>query len=167
LLDQRLVGDSHYLVINIDPWMFDDHADVRGTLMAEILDHLLVAFDDIEGVRPLPGQIVQLPVTLPRLAPHDAEAYIALLLAERSLPKINRAAAHQAWSSTAPADARPVRPLCSPTSTVYPGSRTRDCFCWRHSSRKDWCLTGWPTPARSNGFLTLWRSVRHRPSPRR
>jgi predicted KAP-like P-loop ATPase len=51
LLDERLRGDSHYLVINIDPWMFDDHADVRGTLMAEILDHLLVVLDDIEGVR--------------------------------------------------------------------------------------------------------------------
>ena len=41
-------------------------------------------------------KIVQLPVTLPRLAPHDAEAYIALLLAERNLPKINGATAHQA-----------------------------------------------------------------------
>lgn len=37
---------------------------------------------------------VQLPVTLPRLAPYDAEAYIGLLLAARNLPKVNAAAAH-------------------------------------------------------------------------
>ena len=41
-------------------------------------------------------KIVQLPVTLPRLAFHDAEAYIGLLLAGRHLPKINAAGAHRA-----------------------------------------------------------------------
>jgi hypothetical protein len=225
LLHDRLANDNHYLVIDIDPWRFDDEADVRGTLMAEVLDHLLETFDSVTGVREavtallkriswgrvaaalgsgavsmqwdvdklveaftpkerrstesmsgfrdqfaelmtqlthidrvvvlvddldrcLPEavmatleaiklflsvpkmvfvlaadqamvrdaiaaslsrtsrseafadryleKIVQLPVTLPRLAPYDAEAYIGLLLAARSLPKIDAAVAHNA-----------------------------------------------------------------------
>ena len=51
LLHKRLADDNHYLVIEIDPWRFDDQSDVRGALMAEILDHLLEAYDGISGVR--------------------------------------------------------------------------------------------------------------------
>src|SRR4051794_23921408 len=47
LLHERLANDSHYLVIDIDPWRFDDQADVRRTVMAEILDHLLETFDSV------------------------------------------------------------------------------------------------------------------------
>ena len=225
LLHDELAGEARYLVIDIDPWRFDDQADVRGALMAEILDRLLEATDSVSGVRErisgllrriswgrvvaalgtgavamrwdpeelvkaftpkerksaesmsgfrdqfeelmghlthidrvvvlvddldrcLPEavmatleaiklflsvpkmvfvlaadqamvrdaiaaslsrtsrsevfadryleKIVQLPVTLPRLAFHDAEAYIGLLLAARALPKVNAVAAHRA-----------------------------------------------------------------------
>lgn len=52
LLDDRLLeeGDS-YLVISVDTWTFDDHLDVRGTLMSEILDVLLLSHDGVAGVK--------------------------------------------------------------------------------------------------------------------
>lgn len=52
LLDDRLLEEENrYLVISVDPWKFDDHLDVRGTLMSEILDELLLSYDAVVGVK--------------------------------------------------------------------------------------------------------------------
>jgi hypothetical protein len=51
LLHDHLRGNKRYLVVEVDPWRFDDQSDVRGALMAEILDGLLEAYGDVRGVR--------------------------------------------------------------------------------------------------------------------
>jgi hypothetical protein len=50
LLEKSLAHDSQYVVIRIDPWQFDNHDDVRGTLIAEILDEIRNRFDTTAGV---------------------------------------------------------------------------------------------------------------------
>lgn len=50
LLEKSLARDDEYVVIRIDPWQFDNHDDVRGTLIAEILDEIRNRFDDTAGI---------------------------------------------------------------------------------------------------------------------
>lgn len=45
LLDERLYDDPAYVVIKTDPWQYDNYDDVRGILIAEILDALRLRFD--------------------------------------------------------------------------------------------------------------------------
>ncbi|GAA3012596.1 KAP family P-loop NTPase fold protein [Actinokineospora diospyrosa] len=40
MVEERLKGHSGYVVVRTDPWEYDDHDDVRGTLIAEVLHEL-------------------------------------------------------------------------------------------------------------------------------
>lgn len=40
LLEERLKSAGNYAVIRSDPWQYDNHDDVRGSLIAEVLDQL-------------------------------------------------------------------------------------------------------------------------------
>ena len=40
LLAKGLEGDQQYLVIRTDPWQYDNHDDVRGVLISEVLDEI-------------------------------------------------------------------------------------------------------------------------------
>jgi hypothetical protein len=51
LIDDALDDDNAYVVIRTDPWQYDSHDDVRGTLIAEILDEIRQEFDDNAAVR--------------------------------------------------------------------------------------------------------------------
>ncbi|MEZ5186494.1 MAG: P-loop NTPase fold protein [Candidatus Nanopelagicales bacterium] len=44
LLESRLEAAGRYVVIRTDPWQYDNHDDVRGSLIAEVLDQLGAAF---------------------------------------------------------------------------------------------------------------------------
>jgi KAP family P-loop domain len=45
LISTSLSDDNTFLVIRTDPWQYDNHDDVRGTLIAEILDEIRTRFD--------------------------------------------------------------------------------------------------------------------------
>jgi hypothetical protein len=45
LISTSLSVDNTFLVIRTDPWQYDNHDDVRGTLIAEILDEIRTRFD--------------------------------------------------------------------------------------------------------------------------
>jgi hypothetical protein len=45
LLETALSKDPDCVVVRTDPWQYDNHDDVRGVLIAEILDALRTAFD--------------------------------------------------------------------------------------------------------------------------
>jgi hypothetical protein len=51
LLDDALYDDPRYVVIRTDPWQYDNHDDVRGVLIAEILDELRTHFDSNAAVQ--------------------------------------------------------------------------------------------------------------------
>jgi hypothetical protein len=59
LLDDELFDDKRYVVISVDPWTFDDHADVRGTLMAQILDELFLRFEETADVKELVDELLR------------------------------------------------------------------------------------------------------------
>lgn len=59
LVDDALFEDGRYVVIAVDPWTFDDHADVRGTLIAEILDVLFLRFESTAGVSELVEELLR------------------------------------------------------------------------------------------------------------
>ncbi len=40
LIEDRLADEAHLLVVKVDPWEFDDNQDVRGTLIALVLNAL-------------------------------------------------------------------------------------------------------------------------------
>ena len=40
LIEDRLKDEAHLLVVKVDPWEFDDNQDVRGTLIALVLNAL-------------------------------------------------------------------------------------------------------------------------------
>jgi hypothetical protein len=40
LLDERLGADSRYVLVSTNPWEYEDHDDVKGTLIAAVLDAL-------------------------------------------------------------------------------------------------------------------------------
>src|SRR4051812_11461910 len=44
LIAAELGGDGSVLVIRTSPWEYDDHDDVKGTLIAEVLDALQQSF---------------------------------------------------------------------------------------------------------------------------
>jgi hypothetical protein len=58
LLDSSLSGDTKYVVVTTDPWQYDDHSDVRGTLIAEVLDVLRAKFDGTAGVGQRVGELL-------------------------------------------------------------------------------------------------------------
>ncbi|WP_019482568.1 KAP family P-loop NTPase fold protein [Arthrobacter sp. TB 23] len=45
LLEKRLKTAGRYVVIRTDPWQYDNHDDVRGSLIAEVLDQLGSTFN--------------------------------------------------------------------------------------------------------------------------
>lgn len=45
LLENRLETGGRYVVIRTDPWQYDNHDDVRGSLVAEVLDQLGSTFN--------------------------------------------------------------------------------------------------------------------------
>lgn len=57
LLEKRLETGGRYVVIRTDPWQYDNHDDVRGSLIAEVLDQLGSIFND-DGV--IKGRITDL-----------------------------------------------------------------------------------------------------------
>jgi hypothetical protein len=44
LLQEQLDRDADYVVVRTDPWEYDDHVDVRGTLIGEVLHALGARF---------------------------------------------------------------------------------------------------------------------------
>lgn len=44
LLEVELAKGQRYVVIRTDPWQYDDHDDVRGDLIVEVLDQLAEMF---------------------------------------------------------------------------------------------------------------------------
>jgi len=50
LLEEALKGTGRYVVITTDPWQYDDHDDVRGTLIADVLDVLRTKFDSTADI---------------------------------------------------------------------------------------------------------------------
>jgi len=57
LLGARLEADPSYIVIRTDPWQYDNHDDVRGDLIVEVLDQLAERFD---GEATIKGRIKDL-----------------------------------------------------------------------------------------------------------
>lgn len=51
LLQTRLDAADSYVVIRTDPWQYDNHDDVRGSLIAEVLDQLGASFDSDATVK--------------------------------------------------------------------------------------------------------------------
>lgn len=46
MVEERLKAHSDYVIVRTDPWEYDDHDDVRGTLIAEVLHELEAKFKD-------------------------------------------------------------------------------------------------------------------------
>ena len=51
LLEAKLEKDSSYVVIRTDPWQYDNHDDVRGDLIVEVLDQLAARFTEDATVK--------------------------------------------------------------------------------------------------------------------
>jgi hypothetical protein len=51
LLEKRLEAAGRYAVIRSDPWQYDNHEDVRGSLIAEVLDQLGSIFDTDSAIK--------------------------------------------------------------------------------------------------------------------
>lgn len=52
LIEDRLKDEGHLLVVKVDPWEFDDNQDVRGTLIALVLNALQEAVQAEESAVP-------------------------------------------------------------------------------------------------------------------
>jgi hypothetical protein len=50
LLEVTLKEDGAFVVIRTDPWEYDDHSDVRGLLISEVVQTLAQTFKDTAGV---------------------------------------------------------------------------------------------------------------------
>lgn len=59
LLGSALEDDPDYVVIRTDPWQYDNHDDVRGILIAEILDALRTEFDKNGAITKRIGELLQ------------------------------------------------------------------------------------------------------------
>ena len=46
LLTAELGNRPEFLVVRVDPWQYDNHDDVRGDLIVEVLDQVAASFDD-------------------------------------------------------------------------------------------------------------------------
>ena len=51
LLEAKLAYEPGYVVVRIDPWQYDKQEDVRGDLIAEVLDQLASRFGTITAVK--------------------------------------------------------------------------------------------------------------------
>jgi hypothetical protein len=51
LLEAELAEKPGYVVIRIDPWQYDNHADVRGDLIVEVLDQLAERFGTGQAIK--------------------------------------------------------------------------------------------------------------------
>lgn len=51
LLERAMEEEPKVLVVRSDPWQYDNHEDVRGDLIAEILDQVGAAFKENAGVK--------------------------------------------------------------------------------------------------------------------
>lgn len=51
LIEAELEASERFLVIRTDPWQYDNHDDVRGELIAEVLDQLAQKFDADATIR--------------------------------------------------------------------------------------------------------------------
>jgi hypothetical protein len=59
LLEERLEPHQDYVVVRTDPWEYDDHVDVRGTLIAEVLHELEARFDESAEVKERVKELVR------------------------------------------------------------------------------------------------------------
>jgi hypothetical protein len=59
LLGSALEHDPDYVVVRTDPWQYDNHDDVRGILIAEILDALRTEFDKNGAITKRIGELLQ------------------------------------------------------------------------------------------------------------
>lgn len=59
LLEAELVTNDRYVVIRTDPWQYDNHDDVRGDLIVEVLDQLAEKFKDEGTVTNLVKDLVK------------------------------------------------------------------------------------------------------------
>ena len=50
LIEDAIPSDSKYLVVRTDPWEYDDHADVKGAVIAEVLAALEKEYGQTAGV---------------------------------------------------------------------------------------------------------------------
>jgi predicted KAP-like P-loop ATPase len=53
------LADDDYLVVRTNPWEFDDQADVKGTLIAQVLGELQVRFGDDAGIQDRIGDLLK------------------------------------------------------------------------------------------------------------
>lgn len=51
LLEDRLEQRGGFVVVRTDPWQYDNHVDVRGDLIVEVLDQLAQHFDADAGIK--------------------------------------------------------------------------------------------------------------------
>jgi hypothetical protein len=51
LIGGSLQEDERYLVVRTDPWEYDDHGDVKGTVIAEVLGALEARFGETAGLK--------------------------------------------------------------------------------------------------------------------
>lgn len=58
LLEQHYRDDPDFVVVRTDPWQYDSHEDVRGVLIAEILDALRSEFDDNGAIKTRIGELL-------------------------------------------------------------------------------------------------------------
>jgi hypothetical protein len=50
LLEEQLSEQPQYLVVRADPWQYDNHDDVRGDLIVEVLDQVAARFNEMGTV---------------------------------------------------------------------------------------------------------------------
>lgn len=50
LLEEKIKEKGEYSVVRTNPWEYDNHSDVKGTLIAEILDVLQARFSEVAGI---------------------------------------------------------------------------------------------------------------------
>ncbi|MGV7301744.1 KAP family P-loop NTPase fold protein [Mycobacterium kansasii] len=50
LLEKQLSAQEQYLVVRADPWQYDNHDDVRGDLIVEVLDQVAARFKEVGKV---------------------------------------------------------------------------------------------------------------------
>ena len=51
LVEESLGDDDRYLIVRTDPWEYDDHSDVKGTVIAEVLGALDQRFGETAGLK--------------------------------------------------------------------------------------------------------------------
>lgn len=51
LIEDSIPADSRYLIVRTDPWEYDDHVDVKGIVIAEVLGALETEFGETAGIK--------------------------------------------------------------------------------------------------------------------